>query len=156
MLISTLIDRCNRGFIASDYLRAPDIYVYMDKVIDDINSRLQATFPLMSDWVDYVTKYNQLNPDTPLDQSRYTAIPDRYLNSVVRVGVARFFYMKDEEGESVASDYFREYEGAIFAMIRDYISEVPEEFQNNTGGFVKGPDYQEITLGGFSNNGFDY
>ena len=64
--------------------------------------------------------------------------------------------MKDEEGESVASDYFREYEGAIFAMIRDYISEVPEEFQNNTGGFVKGPDYQEITLGGFSNNGFDY
>ena len=58
MEIKKLVDYVNRSFIASDYLRAPDIYYYMDLVIDDINDRLQAKFPTFTDWQDFVASWN--------------------------------------------------------------------------------------------------
>ena len=58
MEIKKLVDYVNRSFIASDYLRAPDIYYYMDLVIDDINDRLQAKFPTFTDWQDFVARWN--------------------------------------------------------------------------------------------------
>ena len=58
MEIKKIIDYINRSYIASDYLREPDVYYYMDLVIDDINDRLQAKFPTFTDWVDFVAKWN--------------------------------------------------------------------------------------------------
>ena len=49
MEIKKIVDYINRGYIASDYLREPDVYYFMDMVIDDINERLQANFPTFSE-----------------------------------------------------------------------------------------------------------
>lgn len=63
MEIKKLVDTINRTYISSDYLRQPDIYYYMDRVIDDINENLQASFPTFSEWGDFVEEYNkQFNP----------------------------------------------------------------------------------------------
>lgn len=58
MEIKKIVDFINRGYIASEYLREPDVYYYMDLVIDDINERLQAKFPVFSEWKDFVAKWN--------------------------------------------------------------------------------------------------
>lgn len=58
MEIKKIVDFINRGYIASEYLRDPDVYYYMDLVIDDINERLQAKFPVFSEWKDFVAKWN--------------------------------------------------------------------------------------------------
>ena len=58
MEIKKIVDFINRGYIASEYLREPDVYYYMDLVIDDINERLQAKFPVFSEWQDFVAKWN--------------------------------------------------------------------------------------------------
>ena len=68
MEIKKIIDYINRGYIASEYLRAPDIYYYMDLVIDDINERLQAKFPNLSAWSEFVESWNkwvEAMPDAP-------------------------------------------------------------------------------------------
>ena len=188
MEIKKLVDYVNRSFIASDYLRAPDIYYYMDLVIDDINDRLQAKFPTFTDWQDCVARWNAriqgpnpvpgegmpddmlpwpplpgdadyddfsypaygvaphctLKPkraEVPIEQrlrsnSNYDAFPDKYLRSVVALGVAVKFYTRDEEGEQTAQDYQNRYEMALFKMTRDYHNQVPWYFQENTGGFI--------------------
>lgn len=193
MEIKKLVDYVNRSFIASDYLRAPDIYYYMDLVIDDINDRLQAKFPTFTDWHDFVASWNariqgpnpvpmgeppedvdqdDLPPWPPLPRdpgfgefsypsygtiphcrprpkrreipiewklrsnSNYDAFPDKYLRSVVALGVAVKFYTRDEEGEQIALDYQNRYESALFKMTRDYHNQVPWYFQENTGGFI--------------------
>lgn len=184
MEIKKLVDYVNRSFIASDYLRAPDIYYYMDLVIDDINERLQAKFPTFTDWIDFVANWNAIvqgpnptpdgeipedlpewpelprphrhreipvvdktprpyrryhEPAIPMQLRRndvYDAFPDKYLRSVVALGVAVKFYTRDEEGEQIALDYQNRYERALFNMTRDYHNQVPWYFQENTGGFI--------------------
>lgn len=178
MKIQKIIDVINRGFVASDYLRDPDVLYYMDMVIDDINDRLNAKFPTFTDWPDFVHHWNDLvlsspamckhrpdpkhvHPNTnhymepqkvipipqpteperrymyPLrDETVYDAFPDKYLRSVVALGVAVKFYSRDEEGEAVALDYQNRYEQALFKMTRDYHNQVPPYFQDNHGGFI--------------------
>lgn len=58
MEIKKIVDYINRSYIASDYLREPDVYYYMDLVIDDINDRLQAKFPTFTDWKEFVAGWN--------------------------------------------------------------------------------------------------
>ena len=58
MEIKKIVDYINRSYIASDYLREPDVYYYMDLVIDDINDRLQARYPTFTEWKDFVAKWN--------------------------------------------------------------------------------------------------
>ena len=175
MEIKKIIDYINRGYIASEYLRAPDIYYYMDLVIDDINERLQAKFPNFSEWSEFVESWNKwvesmpdapevpqpghihphkygvsspfpLTPSTPdmyiekgrllKDNTKYDAFPDKYLRTVVALGVAVKFYTRDEEGEQIALDYQNRYEAALFKMVRDYHNQVPPIFQENSGGFI--------------------
>ena len=136
MEIKKIIDYVNRSFIASDYLRAPDIYYYMDLVIDDINERLQAKFPVLTDWNNFVEEWNEAHPDAPRINSVYDAFPDKYIRSVLALGVAVKFYTRDEEGEQIALDYQNRYERALFQMTRDYHNQVPIWFQENTGGYI--------------------
>ena len=76
MQIKKLVDTINRTYVPSEYLRQPDIYYYMDRVIDVINEQLQSCFPTFSEWEDYVKWYNRklepipeppVNPDDPDD-----------------------------------------------------------------------------------------
>lgn len=136
MKINKLIDTVNRAYIPSDYLRAPDIYYYMDRTIDDINSELQATYPTFTDWYEFVEEWNKVNPDEPKDRTVYDVIPDKYLRTVVALGTAMYYYASDEEGEQVAIDYQQKYHLALFKMVRDYHMLVPEEFQDNEGGYI--------------------
>ena len=141
MEIKKIIDYVNRSFIASDYVREPDVYYYMDLVIDDINERLQATFPTFTEWGDFVDKWNKAVDEQHLpylhrDATKYDAFPDTYLRSVVALGTAVKFYTRDEEGEQIAQDYQNRYEMALFKMTRDYHNQVPWYFQENTGGFI--------------------
>ena len=138
MEINKIIDYVNRSFIASDRLRAPDIYYYMDLVIDDINERLQATYPNFTEWNDFVNKWNAhvTDPNFVKVNTVYDVIPDKYIRSVIALGTAVKFYTRDEEGEQVALDYQNRYEAALFKMVRDYHNQVPLMFQNNEGGFI--------------------
>ena len=138
MEINKIIDYVNRSFIASDRLRAPDIYYYMDLVIDDINERLQATYPNFTEWNDFVNKWNEnvTDPKFVKVNTVYDVIPDKYIRSVIALGTAVKFYTRDEEGEQVALDYQNRYEAALFKMVRDYHNQVPLIFQNNEGGFI--------------------
>lgn len=154
MEIKKIVDFINRGYIASEYLREPDVYYYMDLVIDDINERLQAKYPTFSEWKDFVDKWNNwvansgikpeevpVGPMSPAplflrDNTKYDAFPDKYLRDVVALGVAVKFYTRDEEGEQVAMDYQNRYEMALFKMVRDYHNQVPWFFQENTGGYI--------------------
>ena len=138
MEINKIIDYVNRSFIASDRLRAPDIYYYMDLVIDDINERLQATYPNFTEWNDFVNKWNDhvTDPNFVKVNTVYDVIPDKYIRSVIALGTAVKFYTRDEEGEQVALDYQNRYEAALFKMVRDYHNQVPLIFQNNEGGFI--------------------
>lgn len=138
MEINKIIDYVNRSFIASDRLRAPDIYYYMDLVIDDINERLQATYPNFTEWNDFVNKWNEkvTDPNFVKVNTVYDVIPDKYIRSVIALGTAVKFYTRDEEGEQVALDYQNRYEAALFKMVRDYHNQVPLMFQNNEGGFI--------------------
>lgn len=58
MEIKKIVDYINRGYVASDYLREPDVYYFMDMVIDDINERLQSKFPTFSEWGEFVAAWN--------------------------------------------------------------------------------------------------
>lgn len=138
MLIKEIIDTVNRGYVASDYLREPDIFYFMDAVIDDINDHLNSCYPTFSEWYNFVQAWND-NPDNAnnlKDATRYDVIPNRYLRKVVPLGTALKFYERDEEGNVVAERYIQKYMDALFLMQRDYHHLVPKEFQDNEGGFV--------------------
>lgn len=135
MNIKELIKFINNNYIISEKLRDTELYGYIDVAIDDINDRLQANFPSISEWIAYVTKYNSTHTDQ-LDPNVYSVIPPKYLRSVCALGAALNFYTNDEEGEQVASKYYIQYERNITNMVRDYIELVPAEFQANTGGYI--------------------
>lgn len=141
MLITKIYDRINRNYIISDHLGQVELEGYVDKVIDNINDRMQTKFPVISEWADYVNVYNTSMADTegfiPLDPANYTAIPDKYIRSVILPGAAVAFYTTDEEGEQTSSRFFIEYEQNLGYMIRDYIVEVPEQYQSLTGGYIE-------------------
>lgn len=140
MEIEKLCSFIRSNYIISENLRTIELLGYMDIVIDDINERLQANFPLISEWKDFVANYNEKNREhpefVPLSDTKYTAFPARYLRSVVAIGAALNFFTNDEEGEQVSTKYYIQYERNIFNMIRDYHDLVPEIFRNETGGFI--------------------
>ena len=136
MQLKKLVDTINRTYVQSEYLRQPDIYYYMDRVIDDINEKLQANYPTFTNWEDFVEKWNKKFPEHPKDRTNYDVIPDKYLRSVVALGTALYFYTADEEGEQIALDYQQRYNQQLFYMVRDFHMLVPPMFQNNFGGFI--------------------
>lgn len=105
---------------------------YLDNTIDDINSQLNSNFPAFS--------------ELPEGVDEYTAIPDRYIRTVVVTGAAWYYFTADEEGEIAAQQYMYNYERMLYVMVRDYIMLVPLEYRADvvihpdTGEYVYGPD----------------
>ena len=140
MNIDKLCEFTNKAYIISEHLRKLELIPYMDLVIDDINNRLQAKFPVFSEWQDYVERYNIEHAEDEdfkrLDPAVYSVIPSRYLRNVVAVGAALNFFTNDEEGEQISTKYYVQHEQNMFYMIRDFHELVPEEFRNEEGGYI--------------------
>ena len=121
------IVKLTNTYLAGEQLVYQKLLPFYDAVIDDINSRLNSTFPSFTD-----LDITQLDADDAV----YEFFPDRYVRSVVALGAAHKFYMMDEEGVSYDEAYTSKYEEALFYMTRDYIDQVPEIFQSDSKGSV--------------------
>lgn len=121
------IVKLTNTYLAGEQLVYQKLLPFYDAVIDDINGRLNSTFPSFTD-----LDVTQLDSDDAV----YEFFPDRYIRSVVALGAAHKFYMMDEEGVSYDEAYTGKYEEALFYMTRDYIDQVPEIFQSDSTGSV--------------------
>ena len=88
MHIKKLIESINTQ-LAGELLSVGELKDFIDKAIDDINTRLNTKFPVLSDVLNATT-------------FEYTAIPDKYIRTVVIPGATFKYYITDEEGAAVA------------------------------------------------------
>lgn len=116
MTIQHLTNSVNNK-LAGELLDTNELIIHIDAAIDRINARLNTKFPVLSDL---------RTADTYV--AEYTAIPDKYLRTVVVPGAAFYFYTTDEEGADVAPKYEAEFLENLFYMERDYLMLVPEEY----------------------------
>jgi hypothetical protein len=111
--------------LAGEMLSYAELRVFLDSAIDEINARLDANFPVFS----------ELNISTP----EYTAIPDKYIRTVVIPCAAFKYFIMDEEGSVTAPKYEEEFNKGLFYMERDYLQNIPVEYQaDQRQGFVDG------------------
>lgn len=112
--------------LAGERLSYPEMRPLLDEVIDDINQELNTIYPAFS--------------ELPNDADKYQYFPERYMRSVVVVGVAHKFYVQDEEGVSNASEFEARYIKNLFLFCRDYRSSVPDEYKESTNaGKISAP-----------------
>lgn len=115
-------------YLTGEQLVYQKLIPFYDAVIDEINSRLNSTYPSFSS-----LELTDLDGDTAV----YDYFPDQYVRSVVALGAAHKFYEMDEEGVVYDTSYEQDYERNLFYMVRDYIDQVPEIFQaDSTGGVL--------------------
>ena len=114
MLIKDIVARVNSK-LAGERLTYDKLKFILDEVIDDINSDLNATFPAFS--------------ELDLSVSAYTALPDKYIRSVVVTGAVHKYFVQDEEGLDVAPAFLADYIMNRFLMVRDYHILVPAEYR---------------------------
>jgi hypothetical protein len=95
-----------------------ELVPFLDDAVDRINQDLNTVFPSFS--------------SLPTSAIEYTAIPDKYIRTVLFFGAAYYYYQADEEGQDSARAYQEQFERNLFFMLRDYLQEVPEEFQAST------------------------
>jgi hypothetical protein len=150
MLISTLVQNINSQ-LAGELLSIGELTVFIDKAIDDINIRLNTEFPVLSD---EITK----SLEAGSKEFVYTAIPDKYIRTVVVPGAVFKYYTTDEEGAAVAPKYEEEFLKGLFYMERDYLNLVPEDYQAPLEqGWIKGNGILETDeynrQGGFTIDG---
>lgn len=131
--------------LADEILTESEIIDYLDRVVDDINTQLNACFPTFTD-------IRSENSATTLE---YNAIPDKYIRTVIIPGAAFKYYVTDEEGGYSAPKYEEDYKKGLFYMLRDYAMQIPEQYQaidtqgmiNITGsdaGLVVDPSFRGI------------
>lgn len=122
------IVKLSNKYLAGEQLTYPKLLPFLDAVIDDINSELNATFP----------SFTFLDIDgNPASDIEYDYFPDNYIRSVVCLGAATKFYLTDEEGVLAAEGYEMTYRQNLFYMVRDYIDHVPKFFQSDSKGGVR-------------------
>jgi len=127
MKIIDIVKLTNK-YLAGEQLTYSKLLPFLDAVIDDINSELNATYP----------SFSSLNiEDNPSSVSVYDYFPDRYIRSVVCLGAASKFYTMDDEGIISAEGYEVTYRQNLFYMVRDYIEQVPHEFSSDYTGSVR-------------------
>lgn len=140
MLISKIVDLVNHK-LAGEILRYEDIEPLLDSVIDDINTQHNTKFPVFS--------------ELPQGATEYTAIPDKYIRSVIAPGAAFKFFCIDEEGADVAPKFEYEYNANLFYMVRDYLPNVPLEYQETFDqGFIDLTENHLLASGGVEVNGY--
>lgn len=115
--------------LADEIVSESEMLSYMDAVIDDINTELNASFPTFSE-------FKEQNSDISGTLLDYTALPDKYIRTVVIPGAAFKFYTTDEEGSYAAPKYEEEYRQGLFYMLRDYSLQVPAEYQASNQGYI--------------------
>ena len=127
MKVIDIVRRTNK-YLAGEQLTYPKLLPFLDAVIDDINSELNATFPSFE---------SLAIPSNPTDDDRYDFFPDHYIRSVVCLGAASKFYTTDDEGIISAEGYEVKYRENLFYMLRDYVEHVPRIYQSDNSGSVR-------------------
>lgn len=131
MKIATLVQNINSQ-LAGELLSIGELTVFVDKAIDDINTRLNTKFPVLSDVIIAAQQAGST-------QFEYNAIPDKYIRTAVVPGAVFKYYTTDEEGAAVAPKYEEEFLKGLFYMERDYLNLIPEEYQETLDqGWVHG------------------
>lgn len=100
--------------IPSEQLNLDRMLSFMDEVIDDINAQLGACFPTFTE------VKNNAKEEVTTNEWIYNYFPDRYIRTVVVTGAAAKWYTADEEGIETATTYIRDYDRALFIMLRDF------------------------------------
>lgn len=121
------IVKLTNTYLTGEQLVYTKLLPFYDAVIDDINSRLNSTYPSFTSLDIY---------DLDADTAVYDFFPDQYIRSVVALGAAHKFYEMDEEGVVYDTSYEQDYERNLFYMTRDHIDHVPEIFQSDSTGGV--------------------
>lgn len=122
------IVKLTNTYLAGEQLVYQKLIPFYDAVIDEINSRLNSTYPSFSS-----LEFTSLEGDDAV----YDYFPDKYIRSVVALGAAHKFYEMDEEGVVYDTSYEQDYERNLFYMTRDYIDQVPEIFSSDSPGSVE-------------------
>ena len=130
MRVGQIVNLINKH-LADEFCSVAELTNYMDRVIDDINTRLNSKFPTISDVM--AEAGGTTDPD-------YNVFPDKYIRSVLVVGAAYKYYVTDEEGNATAQQYGAEYNQNLFYMERDYSFSIPEIYRESEQGFVNNPD----------------
>lgn len=150
MLISTLVQNINSQ-LAGELLTIGELTVFVDKAIDEINTRLNTKFPVLSETIIAAQQAGSTSFE-------YNVLPDKYIRTVVVPGTVFKYYTTDEEGAAVAPKYEEEFLKGLFYMERDYLNFVPEEYQESLDqGWVRGNGILETDeynrQGGFTIDG---
>lgn len=119
-------------YLSGEMLTYKQLIAHLNWAVDDMNTQLNADFPIFTE-----------------DMTEYTAIPDRYIRTVLVAGAVWHFYIVDEEGMSQAVQFQSAYADGMFYMLRDYAWQIPEEYQadSNNGSVVA--DTEDRTFGDY-------
>lgn len=129
MELTKIVDRINDR-LAGELLTYDQMKYLLDAVIDDINMKLNAKYPVFTDFNN--TVYTSIYPN-------YNFFPDKYIRTVVVPGVAHKFYNVDEEGILADPELKVEYLSGLFIMERDYADQVPAAYQETGQGYLTAP-----------------
>ena len=114
MLIKNIVALVNAA-LAGEQCTYAELKPFLDKAVDEINTQLNAKYPVFSELGGYDVDYNML--------------PDKYIRTVVVVGAAWYYYTADEEGAPAAQQYALEFQRGMFYMTRDMLYSIPVEYQ---------------------------
>lgn len=122
MEINKIVARVNDK-LAGELLTYDSMKYLLDAVIDDINDKLEATFPVFTDFTNTYSQY-----------PNYNFFPDKYIRTVVVAGAAHKFYNVDEEGVLADPELKLEYTTELFKMERYYVEQVLTLYQKDPNG----------------------
>jgi hypothetical protein len=129
--------------LAGELLNIVELATFIDKAIDDVNTRLNTKFPVITDVLQ-------------AQKDEYTAIPDKYIRTVIIPGAVFKYYTTDEEGAAVAPKYEEEYLKGLFYMERDYLNLIPEEYQDSDAqGWVSDPNFKPNPYNSYERGEFE-
>jgi hypothetical protein len=115
--------------LADELISESEMLSYTDRVVDDINTRLNAKFPTF-------TEFKLANPSVIAQDLDYNCFPDKYIRTVVIPGAAHKYYTTDEEGSYSSPKYEEDYNQGLFYMVRDYSFQIPEQYQESDQGYL--------------------
>lgn len=134
MKYKTIINLISKH-LADELVSESEMLSYMDRVIDDINTRLNAVFPTFTEFKEQQFDYER-SEGNDVSELDYTAIPDKYIRTVVIPGAAHKYYTTDEEGGYSSPKYEEDYNTGLFYMVRDFSFSIPPEYQAESQGYI--------------------